>query len=193
MRYILGIGSPVGVGTEIYEYYGTITDITTQRQAEDAVRVAQAELARVSRAITVGQLTSSIAHEINQPLMSIVSNAGASLRWLNHDPIRYDNIRVGLEEIVAEGQRAGEIIRSLQTLTRKQEPVLCRIDLHFLVRHIMTLSRSEIELSQVAVDYDLKAAHSFRELVLSDLYRVVEPPDSRGEACGNSRKHHCQG
>lgn len=161
VRYILGIGSPVGVGTEIYEYYGTITDITTQRQAEDAVRVAQAELARVSRATTVGQLTSSIAHEINQPLMSIVSNAGASLRWLNHDPIRYDNIRVGLEEIVAEGQRAGEIIRSLQTLTRKQEPVFCRIDLHFLVRHIMTLSRSEIEQRQVAVDYDLKAAHSF--------------------------------
>ncbi|AHY08041.1 ATP-binding sensor histidine kinase [Serratia plymuthica] len=160
-RYILGIGNPVGVGTEVYEYYGTITDITAQRQTEDAVRVAQAELARVSRATTVGQLTSSIAHEINQPLMSIVSNAGASLRWLNHDPVRHDNIRTGLEEIIAEGQRAGEIIRSLQTLTRKQEPVFSRIDLHYLVRHIMTLSRSEIEQRRVAVEYELKAADSF--------------------------------
>lgn len=159
-RYILGIGSPVGVGTEIYEYYGTITDITTQRHAEDAVRVAQAELARVSRATTVGQLTSSIAHEINQPLMSIVSNAGASLRWLKHTPVRYDNIRVGLEEIVAEGQRAGEIIRSLQTLTRKHEPVFCRLDLHVLVRHILSLSRSEIDQRRVAVDIDLTAEHS---------------------------------
>ncbi len=86
-RYILGIGDPVGVGSEVNEYYGIITDITSQRAAEDAMRVAQADLARVSRATTVGQLTSSIAHEINQPLMSIVSNAGASLRWLNREPL----------------------------------------------------------------------------------------------------------
>lgn len=171
VRYILGIGSPVGVGTEIYEYYGTITDITTQRQAEDAVRVAQAELARVSRATTVGQLTSSIAHEINQPLMSIVSNAGASLRWLNHDPIRHDNIRAGLEEIVAEGQRAGEIIRSIQALTRKRESHFCRIDLHYLVRHIMTLSRSEIEQRRVAVEYELKADKRF---ILADSVQIQQ-------------------
>lgn len=171
VRYILGIGSPVGVGSEVYEYYGTITDITSQRQAEDAVRVAQAELARVSRATTVGQLTSSIAHEINQPLMSIVSNAGASLRWLNHDPIRHDNIRAGLEEIVAEGQRAGEIIRSIQALTRKQESIFCRIDLHYLVQHIMTLSRSEIEQRRVAVEYDLKATRSF---ILADSVQIQQ-------------------
>jgi C4-dicarboxylate-specific signal transduction histidine kinase len=71
------------------------------------MRVAQAELTRVSRATTVGQLTSSIAHEINQPLMSIVANAGASLRWLNRDPARLDKARLGLEEIVSEGERAG--------------------------------------------------------------------------------------
>jgi PAS domain S-box-containing protein len=106
-RYILGIGDPVGVGSEVNEYYGIITDITSQRAAEDAMRVAQADLARVSRATTVGQLTSSIAHEINQPLMSIVSNAGASLRWLNREPARLDKVREGLEEIAAEGARAG--------------------------------------------------------------------------------------
>lgn len=98
VRYILGIGDPVGVGSEVNEYYGIITDITSQRAAEDAMRVAQADLARVSRATTVGQLTSSIAHEINQPLMSIVSNAGASLRWLNRDPARLDKVREGLED-----------------------------------------------------------------------------------------------
>ncbi|HGF1364264.1 TPA: ATP-binding protein [Enterobacter cloacae] len=160
-RYILGIGDPVGVGSEVNEYYGIITDITSQRAAEDAMRVAQADLARVSRATTVGQLTSSIAHEINQPLMSIVSNAGASLRWLNREPARLDKVREGLEEIAAEGARAGEIIRSIQSLTRKQDPTFSRIDLHYLVHHIIALSRSELEQRHISVDYLLQAQDSF--------------------------------
>jgi len=161
VRTILGIGDPVGVGSEVNEYYGIITDITTQRTAEDAMRVAQAELARVSRATTVGQLTSSIAHEINQPLMSIVANAGASLRWLNREPARLDKARFGLEEIVSEGERAGEIIRSLQSLTRKQDPAFTRIDLHHLVRHIITLSRSELDRRSISVSFALAAENSF--------------------------------
>ncbi|HCD2233282.1 TPA: AAA family ATPase [Enterobacter hormaechei] len=161
VRYLLGIGDPVGVGSEVNEYYGIITDITSQRAAEDAMRVAQADLARVSRATTVGQLTSSIAHEINQPLMSIVSNAGASLRWLNRDPARLEKVREGLEEIAAEGERAGEIIRSIQSLTRKQDPTFTRIDLHFLIHHIIMLSRSELELRHISVDYLLNADDSF--------------------------------
>lgn len=157
VRYIHGIGDPVGVGSEVNEYYGIISDITSQRAAEVAMRVAQADLARVSRATTVGQLTSSIAHEINQPLMSIVSNAGASLRWLNREPARLDKVREGLEEIAAEGARAGEIIRSIQSLTRKQDPTFSRIDLHYLIHHIIALSRSELEQRQISVDYLLQA------------------------------------
>ncbi|EIY5101882.1 trifunctional serine/threonine-protein kinase/ATP-binding protein/sensor histidine kinase [Klebsiella variicola] len=159
-RYILGIGDPVGVGSGVNEYYGIITDITSQRAAEDAMRVAQADLARVSRATTVGQLTSSIAHEINQPLMSIVSNAGASLRWLNREPARLDKVREGLEEIASEGARAGEIIRSIQSLTRKQDPTFSCIDMHYLIHHIITLSRSELEQRRISVDYLLKAQDS---------------------------------
>ena len=160
-RTILGIGDPVGVGSEVNEYFGIITDITSQRMAEDAMRVAQADLARVSRATTVGQLSSSIAHEINQPLMSIVSNAGASLRWLNRDPARLDKARMGLEEIISEGERAGEIIRSLQSLTRRQDPTFARLDLHHAIRHIITLSRSELEQRRINVSYELAAENSF--------------------------------
>ncbi|PLR42313.1 trifunctional serine/threonine-protein kinase/ATP-binding protein/sensor histidine kinase [Chimaeribacter arupi] len=156
-RYLLGIGNPVQAGAEVNEYFGTITDITAHRQAEDAARVAQADLARVARATTVGQLTASIAHEINQPLMSIVSNAGASLRWLGRDPAQLGNARAGLEEIITEGQRAGEIIRSLQALTRNQPPSFARVDLHQIAHHIMMLSRSELERQRVAVEYQLQA------------------------------------
>ncbi|MFA1647587.1 MAG: PAS domain-containing protein, partial [Enterobacteriaceae bacterium] len=119
-RYIKGIGEPNENWPEVAEYFGTLTDITAQRQAEDAVRIAQVELARVARATTVGQLTSSIAHEINQPLMSIVANAGASQRWLKRDPVHLEHVVNSLDEIIREGQRAGEIIRGLQALTRNQ-------------------------------------------------------------------------
>ncbi|WP_275554646.1 AAA family ATPase [Mixta sp. Marseille-Q2659] len=160
-RYILGVGNPIGEGRHIDEYFGTITDVTARRQSEDAVRVAQADLARVSRATTVGQLTASIAHEINQPLMSIVANAGASLRWLSRNPVMLTNARSSLEEIISEGERAGNIIRGLQALTRNQMPSYARVNLHHLVYHIMALSRSELERRQIVLEYALKAEAAF--------------------------------
>ncbi|NDL65139.1 AAA family ATPase [Enterobacteriales bacterium SAP-6] len=152
LRYVAGIGEPIQTGGNISEYFGTVTDITARKQAGDAVRAAQADLARVARATTVGQLTASIAHEINQPLMSIVSNAGASLRWLNREPAQLDNARVGLEDIIAEGRRAGEMIRSLQALTRNEPPHFIPVDLHHTAHHILTLSHSELERRKIAIE-----------------------------------------
>ncbi|MFL9923104.1 ATP-binding protein [Herbaspirillum lusitanum] len=155
VRYISGIGKPFYVDGKCSEYVGTATDITSRRQAEDALRMAQADLARVARATTVGQLTASIAHEINQPLMSIVSNAGASLRWLDRQPMHLENARAGLHDIVSEGQRAGEMIRSLQSLTRNTEPVFERINLNAAIRHILAISRSELERCEVSLQLAL--------------------------------------
>jgi C4-dicarboxylate-specific signal transduction histidine kinase len=138
---IFWAGNPVEYEANVAEYFGVITDITARRQSEDAVRVAQADLARVSRATTVGQLTASIAHEINQPLMSIVANAGASLRWLSREPAMLGNARASLEEIISEGERAGNIIRGLQALTRNQTSGCTRINLHHLVYHIVALAQ----------------------------------------------------
>ncbi len=160
-RYILGVGNPVGDEPSVAEYFGVITDITARRQSEDAVRVAQADLARVSRATTVGQLTASIAHEINQPLMSIVANAGASLRWISREPAMLSHARTSLEEIISEGERAGNIIRGLQALTRNQTSSRSRVNLHHLVHHIVALSRSELERQQIALHYQLKAQDAF--------------------------------
>ena len=156
-RYIKGIGEPNENWPEVAEYFGTLTDITAQRQAEDAVRIAQVELARVARATTVGQLTSSIAHEINQPLMSIVANAGASQRWLKRDPVHLEHVVNSLDEIIREGQRAGEIIRGLQALTRNQASELASASLHLITKDIINLSRLELERRAVALELDLAA------------------------------------
>lgn len=160
MRYIKGIGEPVASWPALKEYFGTITDITAQRESEDAARIAQAELARVTRVTTVGQLTASIAHEVNQPLMSIVANAGAGLRWLNRGAEAAEQVRLSFEEIVSEGKRAGEIIHGLQALTRNHQPVFHSENLHRIAHQIMSLSRSELERHQVTVEYAFYAANA---------------------------------
>lgn len=157
IRYMSGVGK-VAIGEDnVGHFVGTVTDITERRGYEDALRTSQAELARVARITTVGQLTASIAHEINQPLMSIVSNGGASLRWLKRNPPELGEVLAGLEEIVSEAGRAGHIIHSLQALTRNSPPVLQQIDLHEIVRHILTLARSDIEKRTVSVQLSLAA------------------------------------
>lgn len=158
VRHLAGVGRlAADAGGEADDYVGTVTDITERRASEDALRISQAELARVARAATVGQLTASIAHEINQPLMSIVSNAGATLRWLDRDPPELEEARIGLRDVVSEAGRAGHIIRSLQALTRNTEPALERIDLHATVRHILAICRSELEKRSVSVMLALDA------------------------------------
>lgn len=158
-RYIKGIGEPVENWPEVKEYFGTITDITAQRNSEDAVRIAQADLARVARATTVGQLTASIAHEINQPLMSIVANAGAALRWLKRDPQHLDNACKSINEVISEGNRAGDIIRGLQALTRNQEAEFAEARLHGLARNIHSLSRLEMERRFISLELDFQATN----------------------------------
>lgn len=159
IRHLAAIGEPLSAEDGTPEYFGTVTDITARRQAEDAVRSAQADLARVARATTAGQLTASIAHEVNQPLASIVSNAGAGIRWLGRPAPDIASARESLEAIASEGQRAGEMIRSLQRLTRNAAPILAPVDLHDAVRHILVISRSEIERRQIAVKLALHAGN----------------------------------
>ncbi|RCO10852.1 PAS domain-containing sensor histidine kinase, partial [Bacilli bacterium] len=114
----------------------------------------------------VGQLTASIAHEINQPLMSIVSNAGASLRWLDRPTPELVHARAGLRDIITEGKRAAGIIQGLQNLTRNAAPAFTRVNLHALIRHILMLSRSELERREVALNLALNPVDVY---VLGDL------------------------
>lgn len=195
IRYLAAVGKPLPGDDGELDYVGTVTDVTARRQAEDALRSAQADLARVARATTVGQLTASIAHEVNQPLMSIVSNAGASLRWLARPTPDIANAREGLEAIRSEGQRAGDMIRSLQALTRNAAPVLAQVDVHQAIRHILAISRNEIERRQIALKLSLDAepAHAFGDDIQLQqviLNLVVNAIDAMGEIHDRPRVLH---
>ncbi|MFG6108735.1 sensor histidine kinase [Stenotrophomonas nematodicola] len=119
--------------------------------AKAAVQEAQARLLRVARASTVGELTTSIAHEVNQPLAAIASSAEASQRWLAQDPPNVDKARQTLARILADAHRASDVIARIRGLTRGACPERRGFDLNQAVLEMLALSRSELEQHAVIV------------------------------------------
>jgi PAS domain S-box-containing protein len=120
-------------------------DISAQRILEDKLLRAQSEFARVSNLITMGELAASIAHEINQPLMAIVTNAGTSLRYL-------DEARKAAERVVSDGHRAGEVVRSIRNLTSKSEPAFRSIDFADILAQAAAVLRGELRRNEVTLE-----------------------------------------
>jgi PAS domain S-box-containing protein len=130
-----------------------VLDITERKRAEEALREAQAELARMARLTTMGELAASIAHEINQPLGAVVNNASACVRWLaaqNLEEARQSALRV-----VADGHRAGEIIGRMRALAKKAPPHKDWLDLNATIRDVLALARSEVQRHGVALETQL--------------------------------------
>jgi C4-dicarboxylate-specific signal transduction histidine kinase len=136
-------------------FLATTVDITSRKLAEDAVRVAQSDLARIARLVTVGEMTASIAHEINQPLGAIVANGNAGLRWLARATPDLDEARAALKRIVNEGHRAGQVIGSIRSMFKKDGRTKAPHDVNDVVREVLTLVRSEVENQRVAVRTEL--------------------------------------
>jgi C4-dicarboxylate-specific signal transduction histidine kinase len=139
------------------EFVGTVIDVTERRRAEEALRNAQAELVRVARLTTMGELVASIAHEINQPLSAVVTNGGAALRWLNRDGPNIREACEAVERIVEEGTRAADVIRGLRALTRKSGPQLAKLDINDAIQEVLALTRSELNRHGVVLSTDLSA------------------------------------
>ena len=105
VKYLQSVGQPDSTDPSDLEFVGTVMDITERRRAEEALRNAQAELARVARLTTMGELVASIAHEINQPLAAVATNADACLRWLNREQPDLDEARDAVTRIAAGQSR----------------------------------------------------------------------------------------
>ncbi len=134
-----------------------VIDITERKRAEEALRNAQAELARVARLTTMGELVASIAHEINQPLTGVVTNGDAGLRWLNRDKPDLDQARDALSRIVRDGRRADEVIRGLRALAKNSGPELAKVDINDAIREVLALTRGELQRHDVVLLTDLSA------------------------------------
>jgi C4-dicarboxylate-specific signal transduction histidine kinase len=118
-------------------------------------QTARAELAHVNRVATMGQLTASIAHEVNQPIAATVSNAQAGLRWLNRQPPDLDEVREALACIAEDGKRAGEVIAGIRDFMKKAPPRKDRVELNGAIREVIELTRSEAVKNDVWVQTEL--------------------------------------
>jgi PAS domain S-box-containing protein len=144
-RYVSVSGLPVFDETgRFVGYRGVGRHITERRQAEEALRAMQAELAHVNRVTTMGEMSASIAHEVNQPIAATVTNAQAALRWLRAQPPDLDEVRASLSRIVEDGKRAGNVISGIRALIHKVPPRKDRFDLNEAVLEMVALTRSEL-------------------------------------------------
>jgi C4-dicarboxylate-specific signal transduction histidine kinase len=122
---------------------------------EAALRTAQAELAHVNRVATMGQLTASIAHEVNQPIHAVGLNAKAALRWLAADPPALDEVREAIARVVQNATRAGDVLARIRGLVKRAPPQRDRIDINGAIRDVLALTRHETEKQAVAVELAL--------------------------------------
>jgi PAS domain S-box-containing protein len=165
---VKGTGSPAYVQTSgkpffdasgnFLGYRGTGTNITATIRAdhaEQALREAQAELAHVTRVTTLGELTASIAHEVNQPLAAVIANAEACLSWLGRATPEIDAARRSAEWIIDDGNRAGEVIRRVRALAKKGDIERVPLDVKDVVREAIALVQRELTTRGVSLQTDL--------------------------------------
>jgi two-component system, LuxR family, sensor kinase FixL len=134
---------------------GTTTDITAQKDAEQALEDAKAELARLTRLSDMGGLTAAIAHEVNQPLCAIVANASAALRWLGSDRPDVPQVREALTDVICDGKRASELIRRTRGLFERGELQRRPVDVNNIVHSALALTRGPLEAGRVVVKIEL--------------------------------------
>jgi len=137
------------------EYIGAVQDVTERRSSEEALSKARSELSHVARVTSLGVLTASIAHEVNQPLSGIVTNAGTCLRMLAADPPNVDGARETARRTIRDGNRASEVVTRLRALYGKKEPAIESVDLNEATREVIALSLSELQRNRVIVRPEL--------------------------------------
>jgi PAS domain S-box-containing protein len=136
-------------------FLGSTVDMTERKRAEDALQATQAELARVQRSTIMGEITASIAHEINQPLAAIVANANSGLRWLANKTPDLGEAQTALRRIVSDGHRAGEVIGSIRAMFKRGQQENAYYDVNALIREVLALVNGELETNQVVAKLDL--------------------------------------
>jgi C4-dicarboxylate-specific signal transduction histidine kinase len=142
-----------------------VLDLTERKRAETEVRESerryrelQMELAHANRVATMGQLSASIAHEINQPITAVIANANAGLRWLGARPPEREQVRQALARIVRDGKRAGEVIERVRALVKKAPPRRDRSDINEAIREVIALTQPELQRNGVRLQTRLSGA-----------------------------------
>ena len=137
------------------EFIGAVTDVTARKRAEAELHEAQTNLARVTRVTALGELAASIAHEVNQPLAAVVTNAAACLRWLNRATPDLNEARGAVELIISDGNRAGEVIQRVRALVNKTTDQKAPLDVNEVINEVIGLVQHELQSHVISLQLDL--------------------------------------
>jgi PAS domain S-box-containing protein len=140
------------------EFVGAVTDVSSRKRAEAELHEAQANLAHVTRVTALGEMAASIAHEVNQPLAAVVTNAAACLRWLDREPANLKEARSVAQSIVKDGNRAGEVIQRVRALANKTADQKAPLDINEVVNEVISLVQHELSSHRVALRLELAPA-----------------------------------
>ncbi|UZE49832.1 PAS domain S-box protein [Rhodopseudomonas sp. P2A-2r] len=132
------------------------SDTSDRRRAASTLQAAQANLARMSRVTTMGQMTASIAHEVNQPLMAVVMNAEACLKWMDGAHRDVGEARAAAERAISEAHRAAKIIERIRAIARNTPVTFETVDLNEIIEGILTIVQPEFRHQEIAVDIELQ-------------------------------------
>jgi PAS domain S-box-containing protein len=158
VKYIHTVGHPVfDASGDLVQFVGSLTDITDRKRAEESLRQAQSDLAHVNRVTTMGELTASVAHEVNQPIAAAVTNAKTCLRWLTREHPDVEEARAAAMRIVNDGTRAAEIIKRIRLLFKKGTSERELVDINEVVREMVVLLRGEATRYSILIQTELDA------------------------------------
>src|SRR5712671_548181 len=139
----------------IVKWYGTMTDIEDRKRAEEALRKANADLAHITRVMTMGEFAASIAHEVSQPLSAMVTNAEACQHWLAASAPNIERANEAVGRIVRDGKRAGEVVAQIRALCRKSGTKRECLDMNEAIEEILALAQGEVRTKRVALRTEL--------------------------------------
>jgi PAS domain S-box-containing protein len=140
---------------QVVEWFGTDTDIEDRRRAEERLQNAQSELAHITRLTTLGELSASIAHELNQPLTAIAMDGNACLRWLSKPEPNLEEARAPVKRMINEGQRASQVIGKLHALMNNSPPEMLALDVNALISDVLILTRHQLHKHGILLRTDL--------------------------------------
>jgi C4-dicarboxylate-specific signal transduction histidine kinase len=156
---------------DVTRWCATCVDVHDLKSAEEMVRTSQADLERVTRVTTMGELVASIAHEVNQPLAAVVTNANAALRWLRADPPNLDEVRDATARIVADGNRASDVVARIRALLTKEDARRDPLDIDKMIGDVLVLTKDAALRRGALVHVEL-AAHP--PVVLADRVQIEQ-------------------